>query len=177
MSYDNIKSQRQSTKLRLVQAFNHKCGICGYDKCISALEFHHVDPTKKDFNMGSSCIAQNKIVTEVKKCVMLCSNCHREVHDGITIIPDNIQRFDENFVDYKTIKYNNKCPVCGILKPKIQITCSKQCASKHRCKIEQDNYDLQDLYNKLGSFLAIANYIGNVSDVTVKKRMVLLNLL
>lgn len=57
---------------------------CGYDKCVAALHFHHLDPSQKDFS-----IARHKsrsfetLLEEVKKCAVLCSNCHEEVHHGI----------------------------------------------------------------------------------------------
>lgn len=59
-----------------------KCEHCGYSKCIAALEFHHTDPTKKDFSIAAtgSTRAWKKIEIELKKCKLLCSNCHREQH-------------------------------------------------------------------------------------------------
>jgi hypothetical protein len=59
-----------------------KCSSCGYNKCIAALEFHHLDPSKKDFSISSSGNTRswNKVKEELDKCVLLCSNCHREVH-------------------------------------------------------------------------------------------------
>lgn len=61
-----------------------KCENCGYDKYIGALEFHHLDPTKKDFNI-SHYASKNfeKIKNELDKCKLLCSNCHREVHGNL----------------------------------------------------------------------------------------------
>lgn len=63
-----------------------KCLGCGYDRCEAALDFHHLDPTKKDFRIsvrlgGKGLNAQLK--AELDKCVLLCSNCHREVHAGV----------------------------------------------------------------------------------------------
>lgn len=58
-----------------------KCKKCGYDKCIGALEFHHKDPKKKDPNWKTihSC-SLDRILKEIKKCELLCANCHREKH-------------------------------------------------------------------------------------------------
>lgn len=59
-----------------------KCSECGYAKCIAALDFHHTDSTTKDSTvkdmMGSA--SWDRIKKELKKCVILCSNCHREHH-------------------------------------------------------------------------------------------------
>jgi hypothetical protein len=59
-----------------------KCIICGYNRCRNALEFHHLDQKNKDFEIGYS--IRRKKIEEIKleldKCVLLCSNCHRELH-------------------------------------------------------------------------------------------------
>lgn len=61
-----------------------KCTECGYDKCVSAIEFHHIDPSTKLFNIGPQRIADvEKIKNEIRKCAILCSNCHREAHAGV----------------------------------------------------------------------------------------------
>lgn len=57
-----------------------KCSTCGYDKYIGALEFHHRDPKEKDptWNRGWNI---KRLSVELDKCDILCSNCHREVHN------------------------------------------------------------------------------------------------
>ena len=62
------------------------CKICGYSRCLSALEFHHIDPTKKEAAISKMLNLKN-VVEELKNCVLLCSNCHREVHEGLTELP------------------------------------------------------------------------------------------
>ena len=59
-----------------------KCEICGYDKCLGALDFHHLDPSQKDFTISNSNIYKNldKLKEEVNKCILVCANCHREIH-------------------------------------------------------------------------------------------------
>ena len=66
-----------------------RCVICGYDRCIEALEFHHLDPTQKDFGISSKGYTRSwgKVKEEADKCVLLCANCHREVHAGILQLP------------------------------------------------------------------------------------------
>ena len=56
-----------------------KCEHCGYNKYRGALEFHHKDPTQKD-PQGLRKMNLEKLFAEVDKCVLLCSNCHREEH-------------------------------------------------------------------------------------------------
>lgn len=67
------------------------CELCGYDKSVVALDFHHIDSSKKDFTISSSkTINLNKrIKNELDKCQVLCSNCHRELHsvENLGFIP------------------------------------------------------------------------------------------
>lgn len=60
------------------------CQICGYNKCSEALEFHHLNPNKKDFNLSDRNLKNNwpDIKKEIDKCILVCSNCHREIHSG-----------------------------------------------------------------------------------------------
>jgi 5-methylcytosine-specific restriction endonuclease McrA len=59
-----------------------KCERCGYDKYIGSLEFHHKDPTEKDFSVAHARLTSfsERVKRELDKCELLCSNCHREVH-------------------------------------------------------------------------------------------------
>lgn len=61
------------------------CSICGYNKCRNALSFHHVIPAQKLFNLesGSMCRNSDKIIDEFHKCILLCANCHREIHEVV----------------------------------------------------------------------------------------------
>lgn len=78
----NIKSKRSAQMTEIV--VNWMCARCGYDKCINALEFHHKDPTQKEFTIGSTwTMSQVRLKSEIDKCVILCANCHRELHAGI----------------------------------------------------------------------------------------------
>ena len=80
----NVRAWRKRTKQKLVDYKGGKCVRCGYDKCLAALEFHHTDPTKKDFGVSGSIVANfEKMQEEVEKCILVCSNCHREIHQEI----------------------------------------------------------------------------------------------
>lgn len=85
--YDSIKLRRKELKSSLVEYKGGKCEICGYDRCIDALEFHHKDPDKKDFTISDSYTRKrDDVFNEVDKCILVCSNCHREIHSGIITI-------------------------------------------------------------------------------------------
>jgi hypothetical protein len=79
-----VVTWRQRTKQKAIDYKGGKCGLCGYSKSVWSLTFHHLDPTKKDFNISSgNCKSWERIKAEVDKCVLLCANCHGEVHAGL----------------------------------------------------------------------------------------------
>lgn len=80
-NYRHLSNSRRKLKERLVEYKGGKCERCGYNKCITALEFHHLDPSKKDFGIGSKKVLSfEKCKEEVDKCILVCSNCHKEIH-------------------------------------------------------------------------------------------------
>ena len=61
-----------------------RCAICNYDKCIGALDFHHIDPTEKSFAISDSNVRDlDRLLPEIQKCAILCCRCHREYHAGL----------------------------------------------------------------------------------------------
>lgn len=80
MSAKNVAAARQKRKQELVYIMGGKCSLCGYDKCIAALEFHHVDKSQKERQLSSgNCYSWEEDVKEVRKCALVCSNCHKEI--------------------------------------------------------------------------------------------------
>ena len=72
---------RRSMKLQAIKLLGGKCSICGYDRCVDALEFHHKNPKEKDFKLGSgNTMSWKEYKSEAMKCVLVCSNCHKEIH-------------------------------------------------------------------------------------------------
>ncbi len=69
-----------------------KCVMCGYSRYSGALDFHHKDPSQKDFGLSTKGLTRSweKIKEEIDKCVLVCANCHRELHAGITQLPKEI---------------------------------------------------------------------------------------
>jgi hypothetical protein len=96
MSYEYVKNSRKKLKRRLIYIMGDKCCICGYNKAITALEFHHKDPSQKDFTLGANTnIGFDKANEEIKKCILVCSNCHREIHE-FHIDVSQINCYDKN---------------------------------------------------------------------------------
>ena len=70
-------------KLIKTKNINSCCSICGYNKCIAALEFHHLESEEKDFNISKGySYSFKRLVAELSKCILVCANCHREIHNG-----------------------------------------------------------------------------------------------
>lgn len=180
-SSEAVKKWRRTTKKRMVDSMGGKCQCCSYDKCQDALEMHHLDPNVKEFSFGSvtaNPISWKRICEELRKCILLCANCHREIHAGIRELPVTFQSFNESFVNYKVVdKIITYCPVCNNEKIAAQKTCSHSCAGKLTGKV---NWDSVDLYNLLCvkklSFSAIGRQL-NISDNAVRKRAKKLNLI
>jgi hypothetical protein len=88
---ERVSDFRKRRKLQAVEYKGGHCQICGYSKSYYSMIFHHRDPKKKDFGLSYHMARNPKnwesIKKELDKCVLLCANCHGEVHQGITNIP------------------------------------------------------------------------------------------
>jgi hypothetical protein len=84
-----VSRRRRRVKEILVEEAGGRCCICGYDRNMRALSFHHLDPSNKrhEINAKGVAIALDKLRVEARKCVLVCSNCHAEVEDGMTPVP------------------------------------------------------------------------------------------
>lgn len=75
-------SQAQKDKVKQIKLdYGAKCVRCDYNKCLDALEFHHIDPTQKEFHLGERRgLSMDKLKVELDKCILICRNCHTEIH-------------------------------------------------------------------------------------------------
>ena len=152
------------------------CQICNYNRCIGALEFHHIDPKTKEFGIylhTRNPLGWDKIKSELAKCILLCSNCHREVHYGSLSLPQYFQRFDESLIEEKYLKLTptRECSICAdILEPRVYICPKAACREKRRQRVDWSNHDVIDLIeNQKLPKTTIATMVG-CSDNAVKKR-------
>ena len=81
----NVRIFRHKRKKYLVDLKGGKYSICGYNKNIKALDFHHLDPKIKDFSISAMFGKKSleELVKEVDKCILVCRNCHMELHDEV----------------------------------------------------------------------------------------------
>lgn len=155
----------QKAKLKAIYYKGGECQICGYKKSLRALQFHHLDPNQKDFGISGGTKSFERMKPELDKCILVCANCHSEIHDGITQIPENIsmiakEDFPEELQDSKfssrtvstTKNYKHICPVCNtpFKAVKGKIYCSKECRDKARNLPTKE--ELLNKYNELGSW-------------------------
>ena len=80
--YKNHRKEKQLIRQILMHKLKiNGCAICGYDKCVAALHFHHVNPSDKNFCLcvHTMYYSNDRIVNEINKCILLCANCHAEI--------------------------------------------------------------------------------------------------
>ena len=102
-SYEKVKEWRKNTKIKLFEGFGSKCSCCGLQDDPIVYDFHHLESDGKEFQISSKVMSWENVVIEAKKCVMLCSHCHRKVHFKNLQI-DNPIMFNEELIS--SIKNN-----------------------------------------------------------------------
>ena len=89
-----VTRRKQRVRRTLIEEAGGCCAVCGYDRCIINLHFHHVDPSTKELDMtarvGRSLAAFRE---EAQKCVLVCANCHGEIEAGFIASPPAGARF------------------------------------------------------------------------------------
>ena len=85
----HVADKRRRMKRRLVDEAGGSCALCGYDRSLAPLQFHHVDPAAKGFGLSQEGVTRSLDAAreEARKCVLLCANCHAEVEAGVAQVP------------------------------------------------------------------------------------------
>lgn len=167
MNPNDYLTQQQrawSRKLELIRTMGGKCSVCGYDKNVAALEFHHRNPQEKSFQLDSrhlSNTSMERINEEAKKCVLVCSNCHKEIH-----YPEQ----EKEILEARTFEHNKsllepkvkqtQCPVCGKMFRTVRgkIYCSPECRKKDKGYPSPE--EVAAKYDELKSQNKVAEYYG-----------------
>ena len=174
LKINNVKSVliwRKKAKIKLVEYKGGKCEICGYSKCIEALEFHHKNPEEKDFTISGKSWSFERLKLEVDKCFLLCSNCHREIHFDKCLLETLLKIEKENLIQkddliQKDILVDKTICICGETKSKFSKKCRK-CSS-------QEQYDKKPKLEVLLKDVEELGYCGTgrkygVSDNAIRK--------
>jgi len=93
----NTKIRRYRTKAAAIKYLGGKCTNCGWQGNQAAFQFHHLNSDKKDFTIGNVANKKwNLIKNELKKCALLCANCHAIKHST-----KDVDRFIEEATNYR----------------------------------------------------------------------------
>lgn len=161
--YLTVKRQREY-KLKCLEYLGNVCSKCGYNKYAEALDFHHIDPANKKFSIAQfrkKDWKRNKdiIIAELNKCVILCANCHRELHR----------------VEYEAlpplkpkIKPTKKCPFCSVDFNSDRKFCSMKCYRLASRKVNRPTKEELELLISKHSFCELGR-MYHVSDNAVRK--------
>lgn len=177
-----VKNHRKRRKELLVKLLGGSCSICKYDKCMSALEFHHVDPNQKEFSIGAARAnpkSLESLINELNKCILVCSNCHKEIHARLVkqsllnsiIEARNLIKFESYIYLDKYIESKKKkayyCLDCKSTVWRKSTRCPK-CHSSSRETNDWNSESLQkDLLSEISAVKLGKKY--NVSDKTIGK--------
>lgn len=170
MSEQGIK-KRRAIKRQMIEAMGGKCVCCGYDKCDGALAFHHLDEKTKKIKFGSIktyMLPWKTIVTELKKCILVCHNCHRLIHHNQVQIPMTAAKFNNEYTDAGTP--TEPCEICGKLKP---IGQTKKCPNCAKWLISSDIVIIE--WNKWKNTLAVAKKL-KISSQSVRRHLKMFNI-
>lgn len=93
-----VRRRHHKVRRILIAEAGGCCAVCGYDRCVINLHFHHVDPATKAFNMSMAAgKSEATYRTEMAKCVLVCANCHGEIEAGMTRSPPAGARYGEDW--------------------------------------------------------------------------------
>lgn len=174
--YKDIKNHRRQVKERIIYVMGDKCQCCGYDKCSQALEIHHLNSEEKDFTIGQNLNRSWELICqELPKGILVCANCHREIHAGLINDKNLKSSYDEikaqeisNIIkDLKTHKLHY-CIDCGKIIDKKATRC-KYCADKAQ-RIVSNRPTREQLKTMIRTFpfTSIAKKY-NVSDNAIRR--------
>jgi hypothetical protein len=161
----SVSRTQRRKKQYAVDYFGGKCSICGYSKCLQSLDFHHLDPNEKGHKPSYIILrwSWDRVVEELNKCILVCRNCHGEIHFGMFKVED-LKKHILPIIE-KT------CPQCqNIFRTKSvkQVHCSDRCNKILQRRVlrpnkEQLSKDIAEL-----SWVGIGRKYG-VSDNAIRK--------
>lgn len=178
MGSKEVIAWRKRRKIDLVELFSNKCFFCNGVFPPEIYDFHHIN-CNKEFSISASTKSFKKLIEEAKKCVMLCSNCHRLVHNNYITIDIYYETIlDEKLIKqmlkvYKDNRIKNQykkqyeCKNCG-KKTTNKYFCNDECRAFYRRKVEWPSKEELTELLKNNSRVKIGK-MYNVSEAAVRK--------
>jgi hypothetical protein len=152
----------------MVEYKGGSCGLCGYDRCLRALDFHHLDPARKGFTLAGSHLRSWKALrAELDMCILVCSNCHAELeHDR--------RAANGHRVGYRSSVDNHEdahvCVVCGrryLYRPRKGMTRSRcNTCCQNRATAEQRHALKRWMVELSGGCCRLCGYKGSTHALT-----------
>ncbi len=164
---ESVMRSQKRKKIKAIEAFGSKCCMCGYDKCIEALEFHHLNKNEKEEKPSKAILSWSfeRAKTELDKCILVCANCHREIHAA------EKENKPLDLQNYYRPWLNITCECCFkefSTKNKKQKFCTVSCSNISNCKVlRPDKKTLKNLI-ELHNWTDLGKMFG-VSDNAVRK--------
>ena len=172
----NVVNHIRKRKSDLISVLGVKSCICGFNSWQEALEFHHVNPDEKEFSISSKTTKNlDAQLREIKKCILVCSNCHKGIHGGYISIPEgyetiyDVERANELLDENNAIKHGqiSICPRCGERKHKTAEYCDA-CRRFLDRTVERPDRDTLKSLIRSTPFTQIAIKYG-VTDNAIRK--------
>lgn len=172
--YAYLKKFQAQRKNDIVYTMGEECKICGYNKCNAALELHHIDPNEKEFSFSDNVnLAWEKVKQELQKCILVCANCHREIHQGLieqqlqsSYIQERADEISQRISDITHHKISY-CKYCGKIVYK-NSNCCVECAAKERRVVERPTREELKKLIRECSFVEIGKRF-KVTDNAIRK--------
>lgn len=148
-TYEYQRLRGLKRKLYLIEQRGGCCEQCGYNKNIAAFDFHHKDPSKKNFKLDIrklGNISMKKLLFEFEKCELLCANCHREKHSpdlevsNVRTLTEQIPTNVFGIVDKKIVN----CLDCDVVLKYNSVRC-RHCTNINKRKVERPDLGVLQL--------------------------------
>lgn len=168
--YNKQKKRWKDRKRKAVEMLGNQCSWCGYNRNLAAFHFHHLDPTKKNFSWSKLRLCSwETVIEELKNCILLCANCHAELHNPNCdyFIDDQDESNNRLNAQEVYLEPTGFCPVCNKDTYGTKY-CSQSCAKISKRKVQRPDKDTLEKEISESSWREIGKKYG-VSDSAVRK--------
>lgn len=164
---ENVMRSQRRKKQHAVDVFGGECCMCGYNKCVEALEFHHLDKNEKEESPSTAILRWSfeRAKKELDKCILVCANCHREIHAA------NKEQKPLDLQQYYKPWLKKTCECCSNTfetKLENQKYCSSSCFGLSQRKATRPTKEVLEELIKTNTWVQLGRMF-KVSDNAVRK--------